>query len=167
MELKDKIEHLKFIVGRYDHYYEGVNNKGNVFLALSTFLLGGTVAGYYSLLKEIQGHNILMTLVVSSVVFNIISILFSLWAVKPFLSSKNHDNSGSLMYFVDISNYSYATLVEKYHKADYERIFHDLLKQTQILATGLKNKLRLIKWAIYALAAQMVVIIAIGFLILK
>ena len=56
----EKVEMLKHTMDRYDHYYDSINNKSNLFLALNTFLLGGIVTGYYSIKNEIAcGFDIL------------------------------------------------------------------------------------------------------------
>ncbi len=44
--LKDRLmefERLIFCINRYDHYYDSVNNKSNVFLVISTFIVGGLI----------------------------------------------------------------------------------------------------------------------------
>ena len=46
-------EELQFIINRYDHYYDSVNNKGQFYLGFNTFLIGG-LAGVYALLQQQQ-----------------------------------------------------------------------------------------------------------------
>ncbi len=54
---EEKIEILKHTIDRYDHYFDSINNKGNLFLTLNTFLLGGMITGYYSIKDNIVGQN--------------------------------------------------------------------------------------------------------------
>lgn len=54
MQAEKKIEMLRHTMDRYDHYYDSVNNKGNLFLTLNTFLLGGIITGYYSVKSDIS-----------------------------------------------------------------------------------------------------------------
>ena len=44
-----KYEHAKFVIERFDHYYDTVNSKGSFYIGLNTFILGGLCAGYISI----------------------------------------------------------------------------------------------------------------------
>lgn len=52
-------ERLLLCISRYDHYYDSVNNKSNVFLTLSIFVVGGLVAGYSTLMDKVACNSYL------------------------------------------------------------------------------------------------------------
>ena len=41
--MKEKIEHVKFIIDRFDIYMESTQTKSNLYLALNTAILGGII----------------------------------------------------------------------------------------------------------------------------
>jgi len=41
--MNEKLEHMKFIINRYDAYIESSQTKSNLYLALNTAILGGTI----------------------------------------------------------------------------------------------------------------------------
>lgn len=167
MEKKEKIEQLKFIVGRYDHYYDSVNNKGNVYLTLNTFLLGGMVAGFYSFINNNTVTCCLMILMALTIILNLVSITTALWAVKPYLNKPKDNENGSLMFFGDVAYYPYNLYQNLFAALDEEKNYADFVKQTHLLAIGLKNKFSLMKTSTYFLGGQILLLTIIGLIILN
>ncbi|MCC6181899.1 MAG: hypothetical protein IT237_08700 [Bacteroidia bacterium] len=167
MEKEKKIEKLKFIVGRYDHYYDSVNNKGNVYLTLNTFLLGGAVTGFYSYLNSNTVSCSLMIIMAITIILNLLSLSTALWAIKPYLNKPSDNANGSLLFFGDVAHYHYNLYQKMFEELDEEKSYNDFIKQTHLLSIGLKNKFTLMKWSTYFLAGQILLLTIIGLIILN
>lgn len=163
----EKIEILKHTMDRYDHYYDSVNNKANVFLTLNTFLLGGIVTGYYSIKDQIVcGFDILFFVWIGTILC-LLSITFSLWATVPYLSKQADSANGSVIYFGNVANVSFQSFKQMYSDMTDEKRHEDYLQQVHLLALGLQNKFRRLQIATYLLGGCFLCIIIIGFKILK
>lgn len=137
-------ERLQFCIARFDHYYDSVNNKSAVFLALGTFIVGGILASYSSL-HDIANcgfwTDLIIFLIVALGIGNLILIIV---AAIPYLSR----DKDSLIYFASIHNKgedqfsseSAACCTEDAH-------LPDLRKQASVLATGLYKKFQVLQIA--------------------
>lgn len=163
----DKIETLKHTMDRYDHYYVSVNNKGNVYLTLNTFLLGGIVTGYFSIKDQIASEFDLLFFVWVSLILCFLSIVFSLWATIPNLSKQSASENGSVIYFGNVANVSFRTFSQMYSDMTEEKRYEDYLQQVHLLACGLQNKFLRLKVATYFLAGSFLCIAFIGFKLLN
>ncbi len=81
LENKEKLEMLKHTMDRYDYYYDSVNNKGNLYLTLDTFLLGGIITGYYTIKETIAGRYDVLFFTWAGLLSCLLSICFTLWAI--------------------------------------------------------------------------------------
>jgi hypothetical protein len=164
METKEKNEELKFIISRFDHYYESVNNKGNVYLTLNTFALAGIIAGYVYL-KSIDGNeygpwtNFVFGVIVSLGILSIASILL---ALKPYLISKKFGKTRSVIFFGDVSKFEEHGLVSTWSKTNEQSFHEDLLRQTHTLACGLREKYNAISWATILMLMELAFTILFG-----
>ena len=52
----ENIKILKHTMNRYDHYYDSVNSKGGLYLALNTFLFSGMVTGFFTIKESVIGR---------------------------------------------------------------------------------------------------------------
>src|SRR4051812_3672312 len=116
MKLNDKIEILKQTAGRYDHYYDSVNNKGNLYLTLNTFLFGGMITGYYSIKESLVGRSDVIFFVWTGFIFCLLSIAFTLWAIIPYLSKQADSINGSVLYFGNVSGISFTSFKKIYEE---------------------------------------------------
>lgn len=167
MERQDKIDMLKFTIGRCDHYYDSVNNKGNLYLTLNTFLLGGIITGYYAIRNDVTLNCFPSFLFWTALVINVISIGLTLYAIKPFLGKKRENTNASLLYFGDISSMNVAAFQNKYEEGDTNKFYSDLTVQTYMLSCGLRTKFSYLKIATYFIGAEFLIIAVIGINILK
>lgn len=163
----EKIETLRHTMDRYDHYYDSINNKGSLFLALNTFLLGALVTGYYNVKNEINIGSDLLFFAWSCSIFCLLSIAFSLWATMPYLSRQSDSINGSVIYFGNVANLSIQSFKQMYSSMTDEKRFDDYLQQVHLLALGLQKKFRRLQIAAYLLGGCFLCIIIIGFKILK
>ncbi len=167
LENKEKIETLKHTMDRYDHYYDSVNNKGNLYLTLCTFLLGGIITGYYAIKETIVGRCDVLFFTWIGLLSCLLSICFTLWAIVPYLSKKADGSNGSVLFIGDVSNVSFQRFKQLYTDMNYENRYEDYLKQVHLLALGLQKKFRRLQIATYLLCGCFICIIIIGFKILK
>jgi hypothetical protein len=134
-------ERLRFSIERFDHYYDSINNKCSVFLTLSTFIVGGLVAGYPWLLEKVDCgiciHLIMAVLLSLGLAIMIVVTFTSI----PFLSAP----SCSFLFFGDIADRSFQTFADQSKVETDEAAKNDLRGQAHVLATGLTAKFKRLK----------------------
>lgn len=135
--MDEKIEHLKFIIGRYDTYIESTQTKSNLYLALNTAILAGIITLLTALRPEDRDINVILVLGITALLA-LVSITITLLAITPYLKSVSN-KSNSLIFFQEVSNmtYDYHDKVEKISEA---KFLKDLSCQAFSLAGGLKSK---------------------------
>ena len=140
ISITEKIETLKHTMDRYDHYYDSVNNKTNVFLTLNTFLLGGIVTGYYSIKDQIVCGFDILFFVWAGLILCLLSIAFSLWATVPYLSKQADSVNGSVIYFGNVANVSFQSFKQMYSDMTDEKRYEDYLQQVHLFSfSTIKN----------------------------
>ena len=165
-----KEEHLRFIISRYDNYYNGVNTKSAFFISFNTFISGGIVTGYYGLItsKNIHFSFIETCIFLIPVLCGFISTTLILLAVNPFLKSGNCPmRYRSHIFFGSVAETplkEYEDEIEK--QTDDDRI-KDLTKQTHQLSIGLTRKFRFIRIATNFILAEFLFLIPLLILIFK
>jgi len=167
MENKDKSEKLKFVISRYDDYYLSINNKGKFYLTLCTFTLGGMMAGYFSIARQIHlgfCEEILFGLIL---ILNIVAIISTLLAINPFLNTKKDNINGSLIFFGDVADYHEKPYKKMWDELDEDKWYEDLKKQAHLLACGLTKKFKRLHLATLFLIMQVVLIVIFGIIILN
>lgn len=141
MENKEKIENLKFIIGRYDNYIESTHTKSNVYLSLNTVVFAGII----SLISTIQTStltNYLSNLLIAIAIISVLGIIIILGAIKPNLLS----DKTSLIFFGDVAEYSNENYLDKVKKMNDKDFTADMSNQTHYLAKIVSNKFKIIKW---------------------
>ncbi|OLY95709.1 hypothetical protein SAMN05444008_1208 [Cnuella takakiae] len=163
-----KYEHAKFIIERFDHYYDGVNNKGAFYIGLNTFIFGGICVGYLSLHDKVTADALFWTLFSVLVISNILSTFFTITALMPFLKG-NHQGLElpSLVYFGGIARHGLSHFKERFEKADGATMLDDLLQQAYCLAQGLDSKYKKLKYAAMCVVAQFITMLPLLFLIIR
>lgn len=167
MELNNKIEHLKYAIDRYDLYFDSVNTKGNVYLTIMTFLLGGTLTIFHSESDKFQTGSILWSLLVLIILIQVTGIFVTLSAIKPFLKSGTKPNDRSAIYFGDVATFSIDEYRINYDNRDLSIAYNDYIKQVHQLAIGLKKKYQLLWWSTIIIGAQLFSLTIIGVLIIN
>ena len=167
MDQKEKIENLKYTISRYDHYYDSVNSKSNVYLTLMTFLLGGTVALFRYAIDQKQLSTLNLVFLIITILIQIKGIMITLWALKPYLKSGTQKLNGSVFYFGYVASFTPTEFKQVYDALDYDRNYTDILNQAYQLASGLKKKYFLLFWSTVIIAVQIILLVAIGILLIK
>lgn len=163
-------EHIKFIIGRFDHYFDSINNKSAFYIAINTFILGGVCVGYVSLYEKLKIHLITfpLFLLIFLLISCIVSTILTIMAMCPF-SKDNfaNDDSCSLMYFGGIAKHQLSFFKDKFNELDDDSIQNDALQQAHCLAKGLKRKFGLLKVANYFLILQYCTLLPLIYFIFK
>ncbi len=129
LESKQKIEMLKYNISRFDHYYASVNFK-------SSFLVIGNITLLGFLFTTLSDINI--CLFIAHVLVTILSLIFVLLAIKPYL--KSYDKNTSLIFFNDIANMKGDEFKDKINTLTEESYVTDLKEQVYALSKGLEKK---------------------------
>ena len=164
---KDKIESLRYIISRFDHYSESVHNKSAGFLAINSFIVGGTIAIYYSVI----GHRPCMIgigILAGIAMAGLISLFFTLWAVLPALNSGTRSSYTSNLFFGSIASYQSAEIFHeqiKQQNADAEIM--DLAFQSFELAKLLDAKYKRLQYAVIPMAIEMILLLPYSLIILN
>ncbi len=153
---KDKYEHAKFVIDRFDHYNDSVNNKGAFSIALNTFLLGGLCVGFLSLYEKIDKPFYLLFMLTIFGLCNLASTVLTIIAINPFLTSGNDKSKRSLIFFGSVSQYKKENYIEAFLSQDENRAINDTVSQAWHLADGLTSKYRKLKLAGWLLIGQFV-----------
>ncbi|WP_284650744.1 Pycsar system effector family protein [Flavobacterium terrisoli] len=157
-------ERLHFCIGRYDQYYDSVNNKSSVFLGLSTFIVGGLVTGYFALPSIVNRTPLMCFLMMMLILLGIIIMIIVIRAATPFLSP----GIDSLHFFGSISCLSHIEFCAKSESSiSEEDELKDLRKQVHQLACGLSLKFKKLKIAGNLFAIQFILFIPLLILILN
>ena len=165
--LEEKIQMLVHTMDRYDHYYDSINNKGNLFLTLNTFLLGGIITGYYGIKNLLQSGSDIILFVWIGLICCLLSLGFTLWAIMPYLNKQCDSVNGSVINFGNVSNITFESFTSMYGNITDEKRYRDYLHQVYLLACGLQKKFSRLKVATYLLGGCFISIIVIGIKILK
>jgi len=142
-------ERLKFSIERYDHYYDSVNNKCNVLVALAVFLTGGLIALYPFISDKVNCNLLVYLILATEILLGLGAILITQVATMPYLSS----NSNSLHYFGSVGQLSTQQFENLSELMTDEQEMTDLRCQVSALAKGLIAKFT------YLRAASIIIII--------
>ena len=162
MDNKEKIDILKHSIDRYDHYFDSVNNKGNLFLTLNTFLLGGMITGYYSIKQDIENRFDIMFFVWIALICCLASIYFTLWSIIPYLNKQADSINGSQLSFGNIANISFASFKQIFDNTTEIKLYEDYVQQAHLLAIGLQMKFSRLRTATYFLGSCFICVIIVG-----
>ncbi len=159
------LDEAKFIISRYDHYYESINSKSNLYLAINTFIIGGLISGYYTLDKQLHFGCSLKFLFYAILLVNIGAIFFTLSALRPFLNKRKNNSDNSLYYFGDVANYNISNYKKAFKDTSEQDLLNDLTGQIHHLATGLNKKFKRINLTSILIGIQVFLILAFAVLL--
>jgi hypothetical protein len=161
--MESEKERLKFCIGRYDHYYDSVNNKSNVYLTLSVFVFGGLLGLYPTILEKTDSNlwvNILMLVVM---VIGLTAMLITILSSRPYLTNE----TDSLLFFQSVSNMGQTEFELQSSTVTEDHEMKDLRVQTFQLASGLKAKFKKLRVVASLFAIQFALFIPLITLILN
>jgi len=164
----EKYEHAKFLIERFDHYYDNINNKGAFYIGLNMLILSGIVIGYTSFYDKVHPTLLIWVLLLLQFVFCLVSIAFTIFAIKPY-SKDNHanDDNPSLLYFGGIAKHECVHFKEKFIAQQRDDLLQDIVQQVHSLARGLTTKFTRLKFASLFLLLQFIVMIPLFILFIQ
>lgn len=140
---------LLYSINRFDHYFESVNNKTAVYLAMNTFLLGGIITGYISVQEHIcQFNSFFNILLMIEMILGTIGLLVLTMASIPYFSK----DSDSLYYFGGIGSMDKEKFFDYSKSIGRKDEIQDLRGQVYNLSKGLNTKfirLKISGWLIF------------------
>lgn len=143
--MKEKIEHVKFIIDRFDVYMESTQTKSNLYLALNTAILGGIITLAAS--SKPEDVNFFSVFVLGSIAFlAVASITVTLIAITPYLKSAS-DKSESVVFFQDVRNSTFDQYENRIKGMSEKKFLKDLTCQAYSLAGGLQSKYKRLFYA--------------------
>lgn len=143
--MKDKIDHLKFIIDRYDTYIESTQSKSNLYLALNTAILGGIITLLTS--SSVTGIETAVSIILGVTgLLSLSSIVITLWAITPYLKSASKQNK-SVIFFQEVAGSTYDDYHARLESISEGKFINDLICQAYSLATGLKRKYQKLMYA--------------------
>lgn len=168
MQISWKNEELKFIIDRYDHYFDSINNKGNLYLTINTFIIGGVVGGFFTLKTQLHYQFDFFQVILFGTVLlsSLLSFFFTLWAIKPYLNRKLKQSKYSLIFFGDVSKCNKSLYDTLWDELSDQKFHNDLRTQSHLLASGLEKKFFRLSIATYTIGFQIFSIIIFGITIL-
>lgn len=167
MDPQQRNEELKFIIGRYDGFFDSINNKGNIYLTVNTFILGGVIAGYTTLDSEYSFGGGMLVLFIFTLISNLVSVGCSLYSIRPYLNNKKDNPNCSAIFFRDIANCASEDLKKMWDEMDEGKWNTDLLKQVHLLSVGLDRKFWSLAVATFFIVIQIVTVVIFCLIFLK
>jgi hypothetical protein len=155
-------DRLKYTINRFDHYFDSVNNKSAVYIAINTFITGGIIVllTQTNIVKEliILGQVIVWILLLTGIVNLIVLSIASI----PFFSNKPK----SIYYFGAISKMTQSEFNKTSKNYTEKEELKDLRSQTFVLSQGLTKKFTKLKLAGILLVTQFFMLLLIFITIL-
>jgi len=161
-----KYDHLKFLIERFDHYYDSINNKGVFYITLNIFLFGGICITYTTYQASITNSTWYCLLAMLICCFG--SMLFTIRALRPYMKDNHvNDSLNSLVFYGGIAKHTANLYLEKFDRETEDTIVVDMQRQVHCLAIGLHTKFKRLKYASYLLTVQFCLMFPLFFLITK
>jgi len=166
---KAEKERLIYSIGRFDHYFDSVNNKTAVYIAISTFILAGNITAYFNILKlfpELNCNKVCQLFLEIGLIFNAVlglgTLCFLILASIPFFSQ----NIDSLYYFGGIGAMDFKDFRKLSKNRNEKDDLKDLQLQVHTLSKGLNAKFIKLKFAGKLLFIQFALILLLSLILL-
>lgn len=153
----NELDRLKYCIDRFDGYFEGVNNKNNLVLAINTFIVGGLIAIYSSLTKYVEVNSFFNSFYLLSICIGVFAMLLLILSSMPFLKS----STSSLISFCSISKLNKKDFFKKSKEMSEKGLVKDLRGQTHELAVALQKKFTIVMYANALTAVQFLIFITL------
>lgn len=159
-DLINRIEHMKFLIGRFDHYYDSVNNKGSFYIGINTFILGGICVGFSNYCKSVQLGMSTCVVTIILLVTCFASIFYTLSAMAPFLKiSFGSNTDDSLIFFGGIAKLEEVDFHSRFKNQTENEIIEDYQSQIYALSKGLNDKYKRLQKAGFFLTIEFIILI--------
>lgn len=156
-------ERLLYTINRFDHYFDSVNNKTAVYIAINTFVVGSLITSYVTLIDDISCYSEIFQVLISiSFLIGLTTLIILVNASIPFFSK----DSKSLYYFGGIGMMKKDEFELCSKTLTTKKEMKDLRNQVHTLSTGLTTKFTKLKLAGRLLIIQFVLLIPIFIIII-
>ena len=146
-------DRLIYTINRFDHYFESINNKTALYIAINTFLMGGVLTGYSSVSNYIKKYiNIFNNILSLQLTLGLVTLIILVYASIPYFTNK----SESLFYFGSIGSKSKENFLIQSKKYESKDEIDDLRNQVYILSKGLNKKFTRLKISGHLLVLQFI-----------
>jgi hypothetical protein len=168
-ELRDKIDLVFKIIGRFDFYLNSTNAKASLVIAWNGVIIGTVIFKYDSIVSAYSNtwsHNAAVVLLSLVGLFSLISLRAIFKVVFPYLepgSSVKQDESS--LFFGTIAKLGPADYHSRLMNSSLESILSDAADQASTLAMGLNEKMERLQDSISFVNYGLVLIF--GFVLLK
>lgn len=157
-EKKLEKERLIYSISRFDHYFDSVNNKTAVYIAINTFVVGSLITSYVTLVNDISCYSQIFQVLISiSFLIGLTTLIILVNASIPFFSK----DSKSLYYFGGIGTMKKEEFELCSKTLTVKKELKDLRNQVHTLSLGLTKKFTKLKLAGRLLILQFVLLIPI------
>jgi hypothetical protein len=172
METHQKIEQARYLINRFDHYNDSINNKGAFYLSINTFIFGGLCVGYVTYCEKLKQSVVFYPWVIGVAAILLTCCLASIFctivAITPYLKDNHvNDDQPSLIYFGGISRYVCNDFLSKFSSQSEASMLTDCARQTHSLAKGLTRKFKWFVRGNWFLLAEYLLLIILFFLLFK
>lgn len=162
----ENTEKFKFLISRFDNYISQANVKGNYLLAFNTFLIGIIVTNYIKIVELVDCIQIITVLKILLIILFLLSLfaaMFIIKAVYPFLNNNNSSKDGyhSHIFFNSVAEFENGNKYLESLNSCNNQFDSDMANQAYLLALGLKKKYNNLKYAIWCIYLEMVLILVI------
>jgi hypothetical protein len=154
----NKIEKVRYIINRLDHYIETINSKANLVLACNAVIIGGILTGF-AFGSKIELSCYQRTWLILTIFCGLTSCLCTVIAVLPFTRSRGTETEKSLFFFKDIVSYTLQDYVNFLNDQTEHSEFIDLATQAHNISEGLKQKFSKMRVAVLSLFAEIIFIV--------
>jgi|NGEPerStandDraft_5_1074534.scaffolds.fasta_scaffold69891_2 hypothetical protein len=158
-------ERLEYTVNRLDHYYDSINNKTAVYIAINTFITGGAITLLTQIQDLLDKESWLLVFLASIIALGVGSLVVLALASMPYFSPKS--DIESLYYFASIGQKKHDEFFELSKNQTKKGNLKDLRNQVYVLSKGLKSKFRKLKWACGLLIIQFVLLAPLTYTLIK
>lgn len=158
-------ERLEYTITRLDHYYDSVNNKTAVYIAINTFITGGAITLLTQIQELLDKEIWLLIFLAGIIAFGVVSLILLALASMPYLSPKSEIES--LYYFESIAEKSDQEFFDLSKEQDKKEDKKDLRNQVYVLSKGLKAKFKKLKWACGLLIIQFLLLVPLTYILIK
>lgn len=159
-------DRLIFTIERYDHYYDSVNNKGNIVLGFSTVIFGALLTIYPALNDKVEFNSLMYVMLIGACLFGFLAMITLLITSIPYSRSKIKSSTNSLLFYQSVADRSKSEFLKSTEEYTEDDEINDLRNQTYDLAKGLSQKFKNLKRAIYFIIVQMIILVPLIILIL-
>lgn len=157
------VEQSKYLITRYDSYFNQINIKSNFLLVFNTFICTSVLVIYENVLKDMVSDYsrvaFLLCLIILFVVA-IIAIGILMRTAFPFLKpSSSIDENTSLIFYGSVAERPFSAFQLEFQNLTSEVLLNDYKSQIHILATGLTGKYRNLRIVGFCILIEVVIIL--------